>query len=89
MYTEGNPNGENLRTIKELSIDSNKIIMESQIIWETEWLPRFNATTTKEQFRIVQNDLMDAAGVDDTSKLPGLMGVELVFAMDQLRQRML
>lgn len=77
-----------MRSLKELAEESRKIEDEAKHLWETEWLPYFITTQSIDQFRVVKVSLLESAGVDDTAKLPGLLGVELVFQMDALRQRL-
>jgi len=77
-----------MRTLAELAAEYNAITKEADILWQTEWKPKFDVTMSETQFTRVIYEMLAAAGVSFTDELPGLLSVNICFAKDALRQRM-
>lgn len=75
------------RTLAELAAESARIRVESEEIWKTVWKPKLEVTTTQDEFWKVIYLMLGDAGVQFTDELPALLSVNIIFEMDNLRQR--
>lgn len=76
------------RTLAELATEYKTITKEADVLWEREWKPKFEATTSETEFTRLLYQMLAAADVQWSDDLPGLLQVELVFQRDLLRKRM-
>lgn len=76
------------RTLAELAAEAKAITKDADVLWKKVWQPKFEKTTTQEEFWKVASEMRLAANIEFTDDLPGLLSVNLIFEMSALRERM-